>query len=369
MISNGDGSAATKNGFVENAEFGLKVLGASAALTAVMGWPAIGRQYALFGIPADLIPVDAAIRAGILPAVIFLLLFGYLWHVRLVCQRLLASKPNVHFTPLFLFQVIPLAAIALLVRAAGVSSGVFLALWWTLRTLGFVSEPAGLVFWVLISVSFFVCISLYAAARSMTNQEAVREVDDVETVELSLMQSVYFQLMDYIQLGKKFIALYLIYLFVSLIIPNAAYLFTIPAMLVLSAFLALAGTLVGVGMAAWKGAGELGLGNLQASTGFSVVSAFLAVLYYSIDVYPELAKSLGGGRPDVAELWVDKSTAPGLVDWPHVTVEKTHFHLSSVHLLRIGSEVVIVVANPIPPAKWAVLPRSAIATISLRSSP
>ena len=358
-----------KKSFIEHAEFALKLFGASAALTAIMGFPAVSLHFSEFGIPSELVTTDIAVRAGVQPALSFIILFGYLWYVRTNCVKSLSSSTKrAYFTPLLLVQVVPLAAVAMLVHIGGVYCGVFLVVWWLLGALANVGDPAGPVFWTLIVLSLPAAIGLYITTlswvRKLTQPDFTDEVTDDEVTEPHWAIMLYSGFIDYIEFLKNFVALYLVTLFIELVAPGMAHWFTLSALLVAAAFLALASGLVAIGLATLKGMPELGLGNLRASMGFATFAALLTVLLYSVDVYPALSKSLGGGQPDVVSMWVDRSEVPALGDWPAVETDDNHYHLVSAYLLRLDGEVAIIVDRLKPPARWIVIPRGAVTSIA-----
>lgn len=354
--------------FVEHAEFVLKILGAGTLLIAIMGWPAVSLNYHSYGIPSNLIATEAAVRAGIQPALIFMLIFGYFWYVLNACQRLLPMSHDARSTPLFLFHVVPLAALAILIRVIGASSGIFILLWWLLGHLGFVFETKGTLFWVLTGISIPLGVGLIllmlATIHVIVNHFNRRDFNLEEDFRPHWTISLYVYLIEYIEFSKNFIALYFIYFFIKIAFPEFSHLFSLPSILVASSFLALAAMMVGVGVAVLKGHLDLALGNLRQSSGFVGITALMTVWMYSTDIHPNLPKSWGGGKPDSAELWIEKSKAPPFDEWQRIKVIEPHYRLRPGYLLHLDDKNAIITERSEPPAKWVVVPRATIATIS-----
>lgn len=352
----------------QQAELAVKVLSASAILTTIMGWPAVGHHYSAYGIPAEFVSTEAAIRAGILPALAFMVVFGYLWYVRSECNRSLESKhdSSLFVTPFFLFQVFPLGLTAMLIKYIGVFAGAFALVWTISSAIGLDNSLWGAAFWGVAVLSLILSIGLiaaYFALLSRLKQNLYRESDESG---LHWMIQLYFRLLEYIELLKNFTALYLIYLAVQLASPNLFDWVSILALLVMAAFLSLAGSLIGVGMAVLKKAADIGLGNLKGSTGFSLVAVLLTVLLYSVEIYPSLSKNLGGGAPTKIDVWLKQDKHPGINNWPRSKSEGGQLHLSDAYLMRLDDKVVILVDKPDPPAHWIVVSRDSIELLTLQ---
>lgn len=357
-------SPPTRKSFIELAEFALKVLGVGTLLTAVMGWPAVSLHYRSYGIPADFVTTEAAVRAGIQPALGFMLIFGYFWYVLRACQRHLPRSHDASSTPLFLFHVVPLAAIALLIRFAGVSSGVFVLLWWLLENWGLVYEPWGGHFWLLVGVSIPLGVGLILATLAAFRHFNRHEFPLEGEPEPLWTTALYVSLIEYIEFTKNFIAIYLLSFFLKIAFPEIAQWFKLPSILVASAFLALAAMMVGVGIAVLKGVADLAIGNLRQSSAFIVITALLTVWMYSTDLYPSLPKSLGGGKPNTVDLWIEKSRAPSLSEWQRASPIGELYYIRSGHLLHLDSKIAIVTERPEPPTKWIIIPRSVLASVT-----
>ena len=357
----------TKDWLFKNAEFVLKVLGGSAVLIAIMGWPAVSLFFAGFGIPAEFVTMDAAIRAGILPALSFMVVFGYLWYVRWECNRRFQSKPREVLldTPLFLLQVVPLAFVSKMVKIVGVFCGLFVALWSIANGIGAANELWGVLFWIVIFISLAGAIGLAAGYTVLSNKFRNFLFKDV-TEGYPQLVMIYLRFTDYVELVKNFVALYLICLAVHVVVPGFIEQVSVLGLLVLAAFLSLAGALSVVGMAVIKRVKEISLGNLKGSTGFAVVATILVVMFYSVEIYPQLPKSLGGGEPAVIDVWLPKSSEPALKEWSQAQIHEEQIHLSDAYLVHLDKDVVILVEQPASPACWAVIPRSSVELLTAR---
>lgn len=365
-------------GLPASAEAVLKLLGAGTVLTASMGWPAISLHYSRFGIPADLVTTEAAIRAGILPALTFMALFGYLWHVRATCRRLLKTEEGLRAAPFFLFQMAPFALLASAVRLLGWGCGTFLVMSWILGAVGVPVEPWGWLCWVLVAPSLLAGIAIFRFETGIFerlifgDQRLEDEIEadaDTGRGELSWMATLYLPLSDYKDFLITVAALHFISMFVHFFVPGSMAWFTLPAKLAVAALLPLSIELFIAGFTTHRGFGDMALGNLAASNGYFVFAALLAVLFYSVDLYPLLPKSLGGGRPEVAEVWVAESGAPALSAWRAASLDGENYHLNPTYLVRLDSSVAILVESPTPPADWVVLARDSITSVTSRSGP
>ena len=360
----------------KQAELAIKVLSASAVLTTIMGWPAVGRHFSSFGIPAELVSTNAAISAGILPALTFMAVFGYLLYVRMECYRFLKSHTNTStlFLPFFMFQIIPIAFIAILVKYIGVFCGFFTLLWIAMPLFGVIIKPWSTVFWIVVTLSFALSIGLIVGSNIFLtryrdewwNKHGEKLEEDPLNYKPNSIFKLYYRFIEYIELTKNFIALYFIHFALQLVVPNILSWVSVLVLLVMSAFLSLVSSLIVVGLAISKKETELGMGNLKGSMGFAIITVILTVLLYSVDIYSYLPKSFGGGKPTNIDVWLKESKYPGLNNWTHMQKEEGRLHLTNTYLVHIDDKVVILADQPRPPGQWAIVPRESIELLSAR---
>ncbi len=330
----------------------FKVVGASSILTAIMGWPALGLHYYRYGIPGQFITTESAIRAGILPALLVLLIITYLRFVKSEITR----HPTHIMYPGFLFHFIPVGLASFLVKVIGALCGIF----WVLKNLTMLLVPGlmeeSLTNIILGILSVFLIIALKAPVQRFNQWFNNKLLSDQGIAPF------YYGNIHFVDLGKVFLGLF----FISKVFPIIGIQFIDNVswwgMLALSALLAASGIFVTIAVAVSKKETDIGLDNLKGGTPLVILMTILSVCYYSIDLYPSLSNTLGGGAVPPVKMVIDKGQVVLSHGWS-VTETEGESIIDQGHIVRFDSKEVIVVNTAYPPGDWIVLPRGAVKSI------
>jgi hypothetical protein len=407
IVAQGTQVAASPN-FLDRLGKLLEIIVGAAAIAAAIGLPAVYVHYTSFGVPTSFVTYDQILRAGILPALLLLLVA---WYVYLTIEEYKegTSKVGAFMVPSMLVAPIPIAA-ALIFLAGGLANSTWL-FWHSLRPIFWalskfalpVSERIHLYLAIGAGIILFIAggiETIYEIVMEEQRQHRPMHADpeqvslppraadddatDVNSQETEfkklqtklarwLIAGSVWLIISFMGLAYMLLAVHSVQWYLDQLDVDVAFLTKYQDDLYSIVVGAWLGTLAFIILVSTWHLMRSGNQRLRLLITFvnilMVSSSFATVVWgYSVHLYPQIPPAFGGGRSDLAMVWIAKDDLPadvrGQLRRARCVTIGTVVRCQGVYLFYIGPDIVILADHSKDARNAILIPRAKIKAVS-----